>query len=738
VLFSTPLLRAVNLSIAVLLAALLGAIYWFAWRTLPETSGDIKAPIQGKATIARDALGVPHIQAASWEDAIFLEGYVMAQDRMWQLDGARRLAAGELAEIAGPTALEGDREARRLRLGRLAEMQEQTLPPSTRRIFSAFARGINYYLETHRGKLSVEFTLLNYEPRPWRLRDSLLMGLEMSRELTSSWRDDLEKGKMLQAGDPQKIAYLYPPRTGGEVQPGSNAWVISGAHTASGKPILANDTHLNWAMPTTWYELQMTAPDLDVEGFTLPGLPGVIIGHNRNIAWGVTNLGFDAQDLHLTKINMQNGRYESPTGTQQATLERDAISVRGAAPVESLAWVTHDGPVFLNEGNSSYVLRWAAAAPEPLDYPFLDIDRASNWDEFNQALERFPGPSQNFVYADTQGNIGYHVAGHLPIRKNCVGDVPSDPAAGECAWEGYIPYKDLPQAFNPPSGIIVTANQNPFPADYEYPVNGKFSPKYRHTQIRALLSARDKWQPAEILSVQKDVYSAYADFLARQTVAAFDKHPASGQVKDAVDQLRNWNGQMEKGTAAPMIVALLDQQLRKSVAAKASPARGTWETSFLAPEVVEKLFRERPEGWFADYDAQLLSSLGAALADGEKIQGSKVSRWDYGQLNQLTIRQPVLGQLPLVGKYLNVGPVSMSGSGTTVKQTTQRLGPSERMIIDLSDFDKSLANLTIGESGHVLSGHYKDQWNAYWSATSFPMEFANIRAKQVLTVTPAK
>ncbi len=442
--FSTPLLRAVNLSIAVLALALLATAFWFTWRPLPETSGEIAAPIRAKAEVVRDSLGVPHIHAESWEDAIFLQGYATAQDRLWQLDAERRFAAGELAEIVGPTALETDREAHRLRLRRLAESEEKNLTPASRAIFAAYARGVNYFIETHRDRLPLEFTLLRYEPRPWRISDSLLVGLQMARELTNSWRDDLNKQKMLEKGDPAKVSYLWPERTGGESQPGSNAWAVSGAHTASGKPILANDPHLVWGAPATWWQVHLVAPDLDVAGMSLPGLPAVILGHNRKIAWGMTNLGYDVEDLFTEQINLQTGQYLYQGRVEQGALERDVIAVKGALPVESFTYMTRQGPVFLNEDNRNYVLRWSPTGAEAFDYPFLDLDRASNWKEFNEVLARFPGPSQNFVYADVEGNIGYHAAGQLPIRSGCRGDVPADGSKGDCEWKGYIPYDELP------------------------------------------------------------------------------------------------------------------------------------------------------------------------------------------------------------------------------------------------------------------------------------------------------
>ncbi len=716
VLFHTPLLRAVNLSIAVLLGVLVAVAYWFGWRTLPQTSGSLTAPINGVATIDRDQRGVPHITAASWQDALFLQGYATAQDRMWQMDAMRRLAGGELAEVVGKSALDSDEDARRWRLTRIAESEERALTPESRLILTSYARGVNFFLETHRGRLAPEFTLLNYDPRPWSVRDSLLIALEMYQTLSTSWREDVNKLHMLQGGDAAKVEFLYPRRTGGEIQPGSNAWVISGAHSADGKPILANDPHLQWSLPAVWHLVHLRAPGLDVTGAALPGVPAVIIGHNRRVAWGVTNFQFDVQDLYLERIDMRTGQYLFEGQVQQARFERDVVKVKGGRPVELGTWVTRHGPIFFSESNQNYSMRWMAAEEGPFDFPFLDLDRAGNWGEFNAALVRFAGPAQNFVYADADGNIGYHATGHLPVRKNCVGDVPSDGASGQCEWDGFIPYDQLPQVLNPPSGVIVTANQNPFPADYPWPVNGRFSSRYRAQEIRALLESRAKWTPSDMLTVQKDVYSAFSHFLARQVVAAWDKHqdkhPGSNvQAGDAVALLRQWNGQMEKKTAAPLVETLTYNELRKAVAERAWPKYDAgYETSYLAPEVIERLLRERPPDWFPDYDDLLVKCLTTAIATGEKTQGSKVSRWDYGQYIQLTVQSPVLGHLPLIGKYFNVGPIPMSGAATTIKQTSRALGPSMRMVVDFADFDRSLENITVGESGHELSRHYKDQW----------------------------
>jgi penicillin amidase len=737
-LFSTPALRAVNLSIAVLLIALVSATYWYAWRPLPETSGSISAPISGPATIERDALGVPHIQASSWQDAIFLQGFVTAQDRMWQMDAMRRLAGGELAEVIGRTALGSDEEARRLRLGRIADQTEKSLPANDREVLDAYARGVNFYLETHRDRLPLEFTLLNYSPRPWTKRDTLLAGLEMYRTLTPGWRHELEKLHMLQKGNRAKVEFLYPPRTGGEIQPGSNSWAVSGALTATGKPILANDPHLEFSIPSTWYMVHLRAPGLNVSGVALPGVPAVIVGHNERIAWGVTNLQFDVQDLYREQLEPQTGRYMFRGAIEQARLERTAIAIKGEKPAVFEQWITRHGPIFVADEGQNYSLRWTAAEPGGFQFVFFDIDRASNWSEFTAAISRFAGPGQNFVYADVGGNIGYHATGRLPVRpKGCGGDVPADGVSGDCEWQDYIPFDDLPHFFNPAANMIVTANQNPFPADYKYPVAGDFAAMYRAREIRTLLGRESKWKAGDMLRVQKDVYSDFDDLLAQQIVAAYDnKKPGDARLRDAVDQLRKWSGQMEKGTAAPMVVELTYRSLQKTVADCAAPGLETEYEWPVSTEVIEKLLRERPAGWFPDYDAVLIRSLGEAIGEGAKLEGSKVSRWDYGQLIDLRVEHPVFERLPLIGKLFNIGPVPMSGSGTTIKQTTRRLGPSMRMAVDLSNLDASYQNITAGESGQPLSRHYKDQWSAYYGATSFPMQFNHINAKSVLTVRP--
>ena len=577
------ILKYVNIAIGVALAAALALVYWYAWRPLPQRSGRAAAPVAGPVFADFDALGAPHIRAASLEDALFAQGYVTAQDRLFQMDGLRRLAAGELAEILGPAYLESDREARRLRIRRIAEAAYATLPAADRAAFAAYARGVNHFIVTHGDDLPLEFALLGYQPRPWSVVDSLIVCLYMFRDLTTTWPDELVKRDMLAAGDRAKVEFLFPAGAGSGAQPGSNAWAIGGSRTASGKPLLSNDTHLAYSLPGIWYMTHLRAPGLDVSGVALPGTPGVVTGHNQNIAWGVTNLEFDVQDLYIEKFDDRTGRYLFRGRVEQARPEREIVRVKGRPASEMALWVTRHGPLFVTEGADRMALRWAAAEPGVLQYPFLDIDRAQDWGQFTAALERYPGPGQNFVYADTAGNIGYHAAGKLPERRGYAGDVPVDGSSGDFEWDGFIPFDQLPAAFNPPSGIIATANQNPFPADYPYAVNGKFAAPERARQIRELLAQRGKWRAEDLLAVQKDVYSDFNKFLAGQLVDAYvRRHAGNPEMDAAVALLRGWNGQMAKDQGAPFLVTLAYQYVRTAGAESAAPSSGPRYTTGLA------------------------------------------------------------------------------------------------------------------------------------------------------------
>jgi penicillin amidase len=737
------LLRIVNALIALLGLALVGVVYWYLWRPLPQVSGTMTAPVSAGITVARDKLGTPHIRAANLDDALFVQGYITASERLWQMDSLRRLAAGELAEVVGTPALTLDREARRLRLRRIAEEIYPSLTPANRAAFGAYARGVNYFINTHRGNYSFEFSALGYDPMPWSSVDTLLIALQMYRTLSNSWEDELRKRSMLAAGNPDKVRMLWPVRggreipPGGDFHPGSNAWAVSGAHTASGKPLLSNDMHLDWSLPGIWFMAHLEIPGMNVAGITLPGVPGVIAGHNDRIAWGTTNLGYDVQDLYVERLDPQTGRYIFGDKVEQARREVELIRIKGKPPEEFRRWVTRHGPVVVSDEKEQISLRWTAAEASMFEFPFLDVDRARNWSEFTAAIAPFPGPGQNFLYADVDGNIGYHAAARLPVRHNYSGDLPVDGASGKFEWDGYIPFDQLPNSYNPPNGYIVSANQNPFPPDYAYPVNGVYPPEYRAKQILDLLRATPKLKPEDTLRIQKDVYSGFQHYFAKQLVQAVDRRKATNPAfTEPVAMLRNWDGQMDKDHAEPLMVTLAYQYFRKFVGDSAAPGKGPVYETLMSIAVLRNLLETRPPGWFDNWDLTLERALSDGLDEGRRMQGDAVTKWRYGLYLQVQIPQPVAHNIPVVGTYFDIGPVQMSGSSTSVKQTAKKMGPSMRLNADLANWDNSLLNLPIGQSGHLLSSHYRDEWKAYYNGTSFPMQFDKVDATDTLRIEP--
>ncbi len=737
----TTLVRYINVSIAILVLLGAGVVYWFAIRPLPKFSGEIAAPIRHEAIIRRDARGVPHIEAGSIEDAFFLQGFATAQDRLWQMDSLRRYAKGQLSEIFGPGTLRTDERSRRMRIGAIAQAAERSLQGEDRLAFAAYARGVNYFIDQQRGNYQLEFNIPghSYAPAPWTISDSIAVGLVMFRNMTDNLSTIVDRAALQSMTiDTGKLNILLPPVQGGPLPAGSNNWAVSGAHTIDGKPILENDTHLDYSIPSPWHMIHLETPGLNVTGCTLPGVPGVIIGHNEQIAWGVTNFGADVMDLYSEQLDPRTGQYLFKGHVEQAQLDTEYIGVRGGKPEIQNIWITRHGPIVLSDPNHNLAMRWSAA--DGFGYPFLTMAKAKSWQEFRTALSGFWGPAQNFVYADKSGNIGYQAAGRIPIRNGFHGNLPLDGASGNFEWSGYIPFDQMPSTYNPPSGIIATANQNLFPPDAQ--VDGAYADPYRVRQIRALLSAKPKLSGGDMLAIARDVYSAYDTFLSHQILDALNqKHSTEPALREAVDVLHGWNGQMDKDHAAPVITQLVSRRMGNWLLRSVLPAakQNTLVPPLLPrPSVIEKLLRTRPAGWVPgnDWNAWVLARSKEALAEGKREQGSPVRKWRWGKLLIWNIQHPIGKQLPIVSGMFDIGPVPMSGSETTVKQTTLLKGPSERIVVQFGDLEKSQAELATGESGHVASPNYKDEWPAYYVGNSFPMQFQYVDAKEILHVKP--
>jgi len=730
---------------AILLVACGGLFYQFISQAFPQTAGELPLGVSQAATITRDARGIAHISATSIEDALYLQGFVHAQDRFWQMEATRRIAAGEMAELVGQTAVENDIVARTLRLRRIANAMVETLDAEDRVWFAAYARGVNDWLSTHLDKLPLEIRALNYTPRQWTLSDSMLLILHMYRQLSTSWTTEADQNLLLsQATDKSKIKSLFPTRAGTEIMPGSNAWAIAGTRTVTGKPILAGDPHLQHSWPSTFYINHLKAQNLDVIGGSIPGGPGVIIGHNQKIAWSMTTLHFDVQDLYFNE-------------TRLIGVEREVVKVKGRPDLVMNQTITPNGPIIERNG-ARFALRWTAFEAK---YPFAfrNLNLAQNWDQFRAALSRFPGPCHNFLYADTDGNIGYQAAGHMPLRQNPNADLPLDAQNPANQWNGFIPFDEMPRAFNPPGGLLVNSNQNPFPTDYKYPVTGIFTPPYRQRQITNRLAAKPKWQANEMTSIQMDVYSEFHHFLAGQLVKAARTRKSSREdFTAAIEVLDGWNGQMEAGLAAPMIAELAYQELKKAVMRRVTTLPTGFDSHF-APSVIAGLLKNRPKDWFQDYDQVMVQALLDAIENGVRSQGKNPKFWDYGRFHRLMVSNLVLGEaitvgkfiakpwmpfaqamrtlrLPMIDQYVQAGPVPLSGATQTVKQSNPRVGPAFRFVADTADWDNSLFTITLGQSGHVFSSHSKDYWDSWYNGTADPLPYNKIEAKEVLRLRP--
>jgi|HubBroStandDraft_5_1064220.scaffolds.fasta_scaffold02018_4 penicillin amidase len=805
-----PALRILYYAACLLVVAVIAALWWLYWiarSPLPQLDGSVAVPgISSKVRVVRDEHGAPTIEAATLEDLFFAQGYVTAQDRLWQMDVMRRAAAGELSEVIGEATVKMDREERILGLRLAAEAAEKNITPRDRAYFDAYTRGVNAFLESHRDHLSLEFRLMKYTPRPWTVTDSLLVGARMVQDLNhysnppaltrekvlaklgpeltadlyvnSSWRDrpPTEKRRMDEEpatkrddddddddeevdpdGGSNRITSVTPsaliPEQVDLFRPGSNNWVVSGQHTVSGKPLLSNDMHLDHQMPNLWFEahLRTTTGSFDVAGVTLPGVPFVIVGHNQRIGWGFTNVGPTVEDDFIEEFNAQ-GQYKTPAGWIDPQHRRETIHVKGKPDVTFDVVTTRHGPIIteLLPGETRKIaLRWTLQDGEGL--VFFDVNTAQNWDEFRKAFSAFGAPGQNVMYADMDGHIGYQATGRVPIRASGDGSLPVSGSDDAHEWKGWIPYDEMPRVYDPPSGILATANGRIAPDGYKYSISTEWEAPWRTDRIYRVLESGKKFAPADMLALQMDVSSTYDRFCADKFVYAIDHAAkASDRAKKAAEILRDWDGRMSADSPAPTIETkargelvrlLLEPKLGAAPdnpAAKAAPGTLNWKSYHWAMSSVwlENVLTKQPARWlpegYSDYGGLLTAAVENAVRqteDPSKVP-SDLSQWKWGNNYPVEIDHLVLSQLPLIGRFTGPGSHPLSGSNYTVKAVGRGFGPSERLTWNFANFDESTLNLVTGESGIFLSPYYMDQWQAWYAGSTFVFPFSHTAVEQ--------
>ncbi|HEY1731640.1 MAG TPA: penicillin acylase family protein [Terriglobales bacterium] len=838
-------LRIVIIVLALLLLIFLGFDYWFyhaVQNSAPQRDGTMQlSGLVAPVTVTYDARGVPNISAFNIPDLFFAQGYVTAQDRLWQMDMLRRFTSGDLAVVLGRDYIKYDRENRILGLREVAEKAAAQMDPQTRAQFEAYAAGVNAYILQHRKTLPLEFRFLGYAPHVWTVEDSLLVGLSMT-EFLNHWlyKDKLEKENILARLGPQLTADLFvnrswrdhppiPPssiendapgelpsneeeeeqpagspkqksdlaRPGAEVQnysaalrgaeaprvhrswlppsgsgqsslsavkkgedqrpllppesrgflqglraaaagpiyaaqhlrPGSNNWVLSGAHTASGKPLLSNDMHLQLQIPNIWYEAHLTAGDFDVAGVTLPGLPYVVVGHNQRIAWGFTNLGPNVEDIYVEKFNDQ-GQYLTPQGWMQPQHRQEIIRVKGGSEITLDVVTTRHGPIItdLVPGEArKLALKWTAFDPRTSRVPFFAIDSAQNWQQFQAAFAQFGAPAQNVVYADIDGHIGYQATGLIPIRSSGDGStpVPGDDDAHE--WTGYVPFDKLPSVYDPPSGIIATANGRVTPDDYPYSLSIEWMSPYRTQRLYKLLSEPRKFTPADMLAIQTDVVSPFDRFCAERFVYSIDHTPkASKRAREAAELMRNWDGTMDVDSAAATIAVYSRDKLNEMLLKAKLGNDWTMYRWFPRSVWLEDVLTHEPARWlpggYSSYDQLLTAAVEAAVSDPGAAH--VLSLWRWGRMHRVEVTHPFWSHFPILKKTAGTGSQPWSGDENTIKQVTTKFAPSERLTVDFANLDGSTLDIVNGQSGDIFDDHYNDQWDAYYHGRTFPLPFS--------------
>jgi penicillin G amidase len=771
-------LARIVLGFMLLIGIAAGSTALFLHSSLPQSDGALALPgLEASVSVSRDRLGIPTIVASSEHDADFALGFVHAQDRLFSMDMMRRYGAGRLSEWFGARTVPVDRAMRTFGLYRAAAAQYAALSQPVRAALDAYAAGVNAYLATRTGALPPEYYLLGARPEPWQPADSLVWGKIMDLELTGNFRGELLRARLLGRISPDDLAVLYPPYSktapvvldgpramldgqrldalaallppGIGPQAASNNWVLDGAHSQSGKPLLANDPHLDFSAPGVWYLARIETPGMTLAGVTAPGAPFLIIGHSDRIAWGFTTTGSDVEDLFVEKPDPADpARYLAPDGARPFVTREERIAVRGGADVTLTVRETRHGPVisdladFAAGGDIIALQTTWLGADDRTPQAIWEMSRARDWAEFRAALRSYVAPQQNIVYADVDGTIGFIAPALVPIRASGDGWLPSPGWNADHDWIGAIPFDALPTSVNPATGRFVSANNKIVPDDYPYFLTRDWELPYRAERIAALLDATPRQSPDTSAAIQADQVSLAAKDLLRLMLAVA---PASSDAAAAVALLTRWDGRMGRDAAEPLVfTAWLRELNRALLATKLGPAYAN--ASSLRPNVTRLILSEHKEwcGAGGDCGAALAQSLERALGELKARYGADSADWRWGGAHRASFASPIWSQVPLLGAWFDLA-IAAGGADDTVDAGAMALGdaaqpfldrhgPSLRMIVDLAAPGEARFMVTPGQSGNPLSPHWGDLLLP-WRDVDY-VTFGADAGGGVLTLTP--
>lgn len=806
--FTTVILVAALLLVAVLLGGgLIVYIYWWlVQRPAPKYDGELElSDLDAPVEVRRDHHGIPHIYAQNEADLWRAQGFTHAQDRLWQMELNRRVAFGRVSELFGEVALEVDRFSRIVGFHRAAQAELDDLDEETIATLNHYCQGVNAYIRSRKGKMAAEFNLLRRQPELWSPLDVLAFGKTMSWSLSVNWESELIRLQLLGKLGPTLAADLEPDYpeanpaimegvdtqesmrllhtaglilneyeqlkgwlgvAGPESGQGSNAWAVSAEKSATGRPLLCNDPHLVMSMPSAWYEMHLSCspppggagPGLHVSGASFAGAPGIIIGHNENIAWGLTNAFPDVQDLYIERPHMDNEnastpRFEFRGQWEEADVIREEIYLRNRArPIVEEVVVTRHGPLLTGLLRSDktdagfpdepiltiapLALRWIGHEPGKVLRSVLRLNRAQNWQEFDEALTDWTAPSQNFVYADREDNIAYRLAGAVPIRRNGNGLIPVPGWSGDYEWDGFIPDDELPRLLNPASGLLATANNKITGDDYPYVLTYEYMPGWRARRIEEMLTEKGRLTLRDMEQIQLDETSLYAKELTPLLTGHLSEDP---YVRVAVNMLQDWGYHMDQESPAALVfqytlLHLLDLTFGQKLGETAPGFMGKSSSSvflingFLLraqTRLLQLLQNEDDSPWYTDAatgrrrtKSELIeTALKLAVHRLRKEVNPTPRKWAWGRMHQIRYSH-TLGSAPILGWLFNRGPYPIGGDATTPNQTgfMSELPPSlvqvqaaYRQIYDIGDWDAAQSVTASGQSGHPISRNYADQ-----------------------------
>jgi penicillin amidase len=704
-------------------------------------AGEPVPGLRERVEILRDKWGVPHIYAKNTDDLFFAQGWMAAKDRLFQIDLWRRVGTGKLAEVMGPEAVARDRIARLVRFRGNWDEEWRSYSPEGKAIATAFTRGINAYIASLRGKRPAEFAAAGYDPGRWAPEDvtARVAGILMTRNAQSevsrtleAARRGLETVQRILPPDPavqlafpegldpasitNDILKDYTAAIGGVRFPGeqgSNNWVVDGTLTATGKPILANDPHRPIQLPSLRKTVHLVAPGWDVMGAGEPALPGVALGHNENVAFGFTIVGIDQQDLFVEKVNPNNPNEYLYRGAYRAfEVEQQQIAVRGeAAPrTVTLKYSVH-GPVLHEAKGYAYALKWAGLEPGGAGYlPALRLARAKNWKEFLDGVRYYKIPSENLIYADRQGNIGWVASGLTPIRKGGATGlfpVPGDTDAYE--WAGYLPLEKHPQVYNPAKHYVATANHNILPPGYKEQLSYEWAAPFRYQRVEEMLregvAAGRKFTVGDFERMQYDIVS-----LPARRLQAVARRWRPERHQGVVEEFLRWDGRVTADSRIALVYELWMSRMAGALYGR------EWAGKAVSEETMLRELEKEPVNGRA-----LGEALEAGLRELERLI-PEASERVWGTLHRLALRHP------LNRAEFDLPPVARPGDGNTVMaqsganfRTTN--GASYRQVIDLSDWDRSMMTNVPGESGDPGSKHYGDLLKDWAEGRYHPMPY---------------